>query len=194
MCYRLEKGERDAMKLITMHWTAGTYNASKTDLLHYHFVVNGLGDVITGRFDPEDNLDTSTPYAAHTKGANTGNIGIAIAGMRGAKQKPFSAGNYPIKAVQVNAMVEKVADLCIKYGIPVTPKTVLTHAEVQPHLGIKQRGKWDINWLPEMRDYKSSYDVGDALRYWIQEAVQKKQKKKRSFWAVLAKLLKGVKK
>ena len=40
-----------------------------------------------------------------------------------------------------------LADLCQRYGIPVTPKTVLSHAEVQGTLGIKQRGKWDISKL-----------------------------------------------
>ena len=29
----------------------------------------------------------------------------------------------------------------------VTPHTVLSHAEVQQALGIKQRGKWDISHL-----------------------------------------------
>jgi len=41
-----------------------------------------------------------------------------------------------------------IAELCDFYGIPVTPKTVLNHGEVQSILGVEQRGKWDVMVLP----------------------------------------------
>ena len=40
--------------------------------------------------------------------------------------------------------MEVIATLARRYAIPVTPVTILTHAEVQSHLGIPQRNKWDI--------------------------------------------------
>ena len=70
--------------------------------------------------------------------------------MVGAVERPFNAGRYPITPAQVDALARLCADLCRDYTIPVTRKTVLTHAEVQPTLGITQRGKWDVSWLPGM--------------------------------------------
>jgi hypothetical protein len=57
-----------------------------------------------------------------------------------------------------------VADLCRTYGIPVTRETVLTHAEVEPTLGVKQRGKWDLTRLPFRRDLVGALPVGDYMR------------------------------
>jgi hypothetical protein len=49
---------------------------------------------------------------------------------------------------QWDKMIQVVAELARHYRIPITPKTVLTHAEVQSNFGIAQRGKWDITRLP----------------------------------------------
>ena len=49
-------------------------------------------------------------------------------------------------------MAALVANLALHYKIPVTPQTILTHAEVQPTLGIKQRGKWDVTRIPYRSD------------------------------------------
>ena len=57
-----------------------------------------------------------------------------------------------------------VADLCRFYGIPVTPKTVLSHAEVQGTLGITQRGKWDFTRLAFAPEVKGAKACGDLLR------------------------------
>jgi len=48
---------------------------------------------------------------------------------------------------------------------------VLTHAEVQPTLGVRQRGKWDITWLPGMEAPGDPIDVGDVLRAKISAAL-----------------------
>jgi hypothetical protein len=53
---------------------------------------------------------------------------------------------------------------CRRYDIPVTPKTVLSHAEVQNNLGIKQRGKWDISRLAVDPSMNGAKACGDLLR------------------------------
>ena len=106
-------------------------------------------------------------YAAHTLRLNTGSIGIAMCGMRDAKEHPFEAGPSPINETQFTAFCRVIADLCVEYSIPVTPMTVLTHAEVQPTLGVQQRGKWDISRLPWKPKLRGSRAVGDYMRYRI---------------------------
>jgi N-acetyl-anhydromuramyl-L-alanine amidase AmpD len=154
-----------------MHWTAGTHVVSASDRKHYHFIVAGDGSVVSGTHRPEDNISTAdNHYAAHTRACNTGSIGVAVAAMHGAVERPFSAGGFPIREVQIDALVKLVADLCRRYGIPVTSSTVLTHAEVGPTLGIKQAGKWDIAWLPGMNAPADPLAVGNVLRALIRNA------------------------
>lgn len=158
-------GSGSGLKRIVMHWTAGTYTASGLDRKHYHFLVDGKGEVVPGIHPPEHNIDVSKGnYAAHTLNCNTGAIGVAIAAMGNASEHPFVSGVYPITAKQVDVFVKVVANLCKAYGIEVTRKTVLTHAEVEPTLGIKQRGKWDITWLPGMEKPGDPVKIGDHLR------------------------------
>lgn len=153
------------MKRIHMHWTAGTHRPNAADRKPYHFLIDGDGDVTPGLFKPEDNIRcVPGKYAAHTYRANTGAIGVAVCAMHGAKEIPFDPGSFPITAKQVDALVKTVATLAMKYGIPVTPETILTHAEVQDNLGIPQRGKWDITWLPGFRFVHPAREVGDKLR------------------------------
>lgn len=158
------------MRRIIIHWSAGGYTPSALDKKHYHFIVAGDGTIAHGDKKPEANLDTSDGnYAAHTRGTNTGAIGVAFAAMRGAVESPFDHGPDPITPAQVAAMADLCADLCEAYGIPVSRETVLTHSEVQPTLGIKQRGKWDVNWLPGMTKPGRPVTVGDALRALIRD-------------------------
>lgn len=152
------------MQRIILHWSAGSYAASALDREHYHFIITGTGAEVAGEFAPEDNLSTKTPYAAHTRHCNTGSIGVAVAAMHGAVERPFNPGRYPITDAQMVGLAETVARLCREYSIPVTRKTVLTHAEVQPTLGIKQNGKWDICWIPGMSAPGDPVKVGDQIR------------------------------
>ena len=155
------------MKRIICHWTAsGTYSPNHSDLTHYHMVIDGDGRVHQGNLGPEANVDCSDGiYVRHTRGCNTGAIGIGICAMHGAQERPFDAGQYPIKPCQIDALVAVIADLCETYEIPVNQSTVLTHAEVQPTLGIRQRGKWDITWLPNhIHGTDDSIRIGDILR------------------------------
>ena len=165
------------MKRIVMHWTAGAHNANGTDKRAYHYIIEGDGSIVKGNNPPEANRVITNPsdgstYAAHTRGLNTGSIGVAVAAMRGAREVPFDAGPSPITDAQVAAMVKHVAALADKYGIPVTRECVLTHAEVQPTLGVSQRQKWDIMWLPGMTKPTDPVAVGDMLRTQIRDALQ----------------------
>lgn len=158
------------MKRIIMHWTAGAHDASALDRRHYHEIVQGDGTRVPGDLLPEANLDTRDgKYAAHTRACNTGSVGLAMAAMAGARERPFDAGPYPITDRQLKAFVAMVAEYADTYGIPITRRTVLTHAEVQPTLGIWQRGKWDIAWLPGLSRPIDPVQAGDRLRAMVKE-------------------------
>lgn len=153
------------MKRIILHWTGGTHSVSDLDRQHYHFIIDGEGNVHDGIHPVRANEDTSDgDYAAHTRHCNTGSIGVAVAAMHRAKEHPFTPGKYPITDAQVDALALVCSQLCRAFHIPVTRTTVLTHAEVQPTLGIVQRGKWDITWLPGMQGVEAPVAVGDRLR------------------------------
>lgn len=160
------------MKRIIWHWSAGSHTPGALEKKHYHFIIDGAGRVVHGVFPPEANeVCVRGKYAAHTLNANTGSIGVAVAAMANARERPFSAGRYPITDAQVDAQVSLTARLCAKYDIPVSRRTVLSHAEVQPTLGIKQRGKWDITWLPGMPVPNDPVTIGDILRRRVQRAM-----------------------
>jgi len=156
------------MKRIVGHWTAGGGRASPEDRSHYHRLVEYDGTIIKGTHEIADNVVTGDgDYAAHTLRLNTGSIGVAMCGMRGAKEHPFDPGPSPLNEAQFNAFCQMIAELCVEYAIEVTPQTVLTHAEVQPTLGVQQRGKWDIARLPWKDDIRGARAVGDYMRYRI---------------------------
>lgn len=153
------------MRRIIGHWTAGGGRASDLDRRHYHRLIEHDGTVVIGTEAIEDNIVTSDgDYAAHTLRLNTGSIGIAMCGMRDAIEYPFSPGPSPINEAQFSVFCAVIADLCVEHSIPVTPETVLTHAEVETTLGVKQRGKWDIAVLPWDRSRAGSRAVGDYMR------------------------------
>lgn len=160
------------MDRIVIHWTAGTHRANATDRRHYHYIVEGDGTVVAGDHPPEANARgplVSGRYAAHTASLNTGSVGVALAAMHGARERPFDPGRHPITQAQIEALARLCADLCRRYDIPVTRRTVLTHAEVQPTLGVRQVAKWDVTWLPGMAGVGDPIKVGDMLRQRIAE-------------------------
>jgi hypothetical protein len=154
------------MARVIVHWTAGSHTPSGLDREHYHILIDGEGRLVRGTPSIALNgLPKARPgYAAHARNCNTGSIGIAICAMAGAVESPFDAGRYPVKLEQWGALIEACADLCARYRIPVTPQTVLSHAEVQTNLGIQQSGKWDIARLPFAPDTVGARPVGDKLR------------------------------
>lgn len=154
-----------ALKRIIIHWSAGTYVVSPVDKEHYHFIVDKDGKVHRGDHKPEDNLSTSDGiYAAHTRGANGGAIGVAVAAMADAKG-PGALGRYPITEAQFDGLIREVKRLRQLYKIPVSRSTILSHAEVQETLGIKQNGKIDIAFgVPGKPELKTARAVGDYIR------------------------------
>lgn len=158
------------MKRIILHWSAGAHRASAIDRDHYHLLIEGDGRVVYGVHEISANKGPIRgAYAAHTLNCNTDSIGIAVCAMAGAVQSPFSAGKYPITDAQLRQLVQEVARLAKGYNIPVTRQTILSHAEVQPTLGIKQRGKWDIAWIPGWKSATDPIGVGDHIRKLVAE-------------------------
>lgn len=132
------------MARVIVHWTAGGYLASQLDRQHYHILIQGDGTLAYGVHPISANAAPARePRASHTRNCNTGSIGVAVCAMREARERPFSAGPSPMTQAQWHAMAQVVAELCVRYAIEVTPRTVLAHGEVEQVLKIPQRQKWD---------------------------------------------------
>jgi N-acetyl-anhydromuramyl-L-alanine amidase AmpD len=163
-----------ALKRIVLHWTAGSYNVSAADRTHYHYIIDGDGRVVKGHHTVEANESTRDGvYAAHTQGCNTGAIGVAMAAMKDAQEQPFKPGRFPLLKHQWEEAVEWCAFLAEQHGIAVSRETILSHAEVEPTLGIKQRGKWDIAVLPWDPSLKGALAIGDRFRAEVRAAMAK---------------------
>jgi hypothetical protein len=156
------------MDKVIVHWTAGAYAVSATDKEHYHIIIGGDGTLYRGNYSIKANVSTSDAdgYAAHTKSCNTRAIGISAACMAGAVESPFSPGAYPLTRLQWATLAQVAAELCAKYGIPVSPGTVLQHGEVEKNLGVPQSGKWDITRLP-WDGSLSATQVGNGFRMMV---------------------------
>jgi hypothetical protein len=153
------------MKRIVWHWTAGGHTPNSVDLEAYHEVIDGAGRVVRGVHPIESNkAPIRGKYAAHVRAFNSDSIGLSVAAMRGATERPFNPGPSPITPAQVEALVRRTAALCKQYSIPVTKETVLSHAEVAITHSVAQPGKWDITWLPGMERPGNSIEVGEVLR------------------------------
>lgn len=153
------------MSRIHVHWSAGTHKANADDRRSYHIMVEGDGNLVRGDKSIKANEPGSrmTP-ASHTLNANTGAIAVSMCGMKGAREAPFHPGSWPLTQRQWDVMVATVAVLARRYGIAVTPTTVLTHAEVQPNLNIRQNNKWDITRLAFDPSVRGHAAVGDLMR------------------------------
>lgn len=154
-----------AMRRIHVHWTGGGHTANATDKNAYHILVESNGNLVRGNKSIAANAPGSgmTP-ASHTKDANTGAIGISMCCMLNAVESPFSTGSAPMTKTQWDVMTGAVAILARKYNIPVTRSTILTHAEVQPTLGIAQNNKWDVVRLSFDASVVGHAAVGDRMR------------------------------
>ena len=150
---------------IIFHWTAGNHKASGLDRAHYHILIEGDGKLVRGTPSIAANgIGGTGPRASHTLNLNTGSIGVSLCCMAGAVESPFNAGKAPMTAVQWATLPDVIADLCRRYSIPVTPRTVLSHAEVQGMLGVKQKQKWDVSRLAFDPSVKGAKACGDLLR------------------------------
>lgn len=138
------------------HWTAGGHQANSTDRAAYHGLIEGDGRIVWAAPD--------AAVRAHTRNANTGAIGLSMCCMVGAIERPFTWGGAPMTAIQLQTMVRETARICRQYDIPPTRWSTLSHAEVQPSLGIVQSQKWDITVLPGMERPGDPLTVGDKIR------------------------------
>ena len=138
------------------HWTGGGNKANATDKAHYHAVFEGDGTEVL--------CHDWGVVLAHTKNANSGAIGLSLCGMVKAVERPFSAGPEPITQAAVDALIDRSARLCVAFDIPPSRWSTLTHAEIQPTLGIAQRQKWDVNFLPAVTAPTDPITAGDKLR------------------------------
>lgn len=153
------------MRGIVVHWTAGAHRASGLDRAHYHILIEGDGRLARGLHSIAANDSTADgAYAAHTLGLNTGFVGVALCCMAGAVERPFHAGPAPMTRTQWDRLPAVLADLCRAYAIPVTRKTVLSHAEVEAELGVRQRGKWDVSRLAFDPTVVGARACGDLFR------------------------------
>lgn len=161
------------MKRVICHWTGGPHRANAVDRKAYHILVEVDGRLRRGDFPIHFNerIIQSRGYAAHTKGTNTGSIGVSCCSMLNCNEKPFRAGPAPMSEVQFNTMTKVVAELCRRYNIAVTPRTVLGHGEVQATLGVQQNNKWDPMVLPWKLDLTRA-QVGALLRRQVSEHLQ----------------------
>ena len=160
------------LKRIVIHWSGGTHSPNSTDLEHYHFLVDGNGEVHNGQYTPEANIDCKDGiYARHTGGGNTGSIGVAMCGMLGFKSKA-NQGNYPLTKIQFEATMKLCAQLCNKYGIEITPDTVTTHYEFNIRNEISS-GKIDIIFIPPY-PWVSKHECASFIRSkvrWYQQNI-----------------------
>lgn len=153
------------MDRIILHWTGGAHTPNTVDLAHYHILIDGGGGVRRGTTPINWNASPmNAHYAAHTKDCNTGSIGVSLCGMAGAQEVPLGYGMAPINESQWAAALQVVRELAARYGIANTRQTILSHAEVQPTLGIKQNRKWDISVLPWAPSVRGALAVGDKFR------------------------------
>lgn len=152
------------LKRIIIHWTAGRCYPTDFEKKYYHYLIDKDGNITTGVYKPEDNEDCADGnYAAHTGGGNTGSVGVSFCGMYGFVSDSV-CGYYPITRKQFEAGMNLVAQLCKKYNIPVSAKTVLTHYEFgQANPKTSSFGKIDIVYLPPYPWVKKR-DIGSFIR------------------------------
>lgn len=149
---------------ITIHWTAGTNKCNSTDLEHYHYLIDGEGNVISGKHKPEDNINCNDGnYAQHCGGGNTGNIGVALCGMAGYNGMQTST-KYHFTQKQCEAMFKQVAVISKKYNIPIDKDHIFTHYEFGlRNMKTSSYGKIDITFmLPYPKE--NCKTIGDFIR------------------------------
>lgn len=162
---------------LTWHHSGGPYTPTQQDLEHYHFVIDGDGAVHHGHHPVEANAAgkklVEGHYAAHTWKLNSGNISVSLASMhKGDWSTPFG-GMAPVRNVQVDALVKVSADIIRENpGILVDRRFTLSHAEVQPTLGVTQKNKWDFDYDPRGRSkMRDPVAIGDELREELRKAL-----------------------
>lgn len=142
---------RSGLHRIHWHWNASHLGVTSDDREHYHFLYDAEGEEHPGPLPPESNaVCVPGKYVPHTWNANTGAIGMAVDAMAGAVERPFDWGDNPMTEAQLDGMLRRTAYWAKQYWIPISRYSILSHAEIQPTLGIRQKWKWDISVIPGM--------------------------------------------
>lgn len=165
----------------TVHWTAGRHTPNLTDIGHYHVLITGDGNVVSGKYKPENNIPPySAGYAAHCHKQNSYNIGIALCGMF--NYSPGHPSPAPITKVQFEKLCEVCAELSLHeiYRVPVADiKTHYERGEMDKKLGVWSLniGKLDITHLPFEPSLKPE-EIGNHMRQkilWYRQKLQEKE-------------------
>ena len=153
---------------VVWHWTAGANGLIELEKKAYNFLHDTKGNTYDGNATVAEQVMYDWRRgigASHTKSMNTGWIGLSVDAMAGAKQtNPITWGSHPITWSGIDAMLEQTANLHHEYVFPISPWTTLSHAEVQPTLGVKQRWKWDYTVLPGDTKSRDPVEVGNIPR------------------------------
>lgn len=157
------------MNRLIWHHTAGGYFPNAVDRAAYHRLIDGDGQLHDGRHPIAANAPgrvlTPGTYAAHCLNLNSGSIGLAVCAMANAAWGAPSSWSHPVKSTQVDALVAESARLCLLYGIQPDRRTTLSHAEVEPALGVLQKNKWDFDYpLRGGAGARDPVAIGDELR------------------------------
>lgn len=167
------------MNRIIWHHSGGSYTPNHIDLKAYHGVVDGDGQVVAGIHPISANAPgkplVAGRYAAHCWKLNSGSIGRAIAALGGKGTlwaDPFGSTSFPVKPVQVDALILDSARLCIEYNITPSRHFTLSHAEVETTLGVTQKNKWDFDYQPRGGPGpRDPIAIGDELRSELARAI-----------------------
>ena len=120
---------------------------------------------VTATFSPAYTLTVSKSGTGTVTSAPAGiSCGSSCTAIYASGAAVALTASAPMTAIQWVVLADVLADLCRRYGIPVTAKTVLSHAEVQTNLGLKQRGKWDVARLAFDPSLVGAKACGDAMR------------------------------
>jgi hypothetical protein len=159
---------------INLHWTAGASGVIQLERKAYNGLVDHDGNRHYGvhSFEDQARYAVGVRGASHTRNSNTGCIGLAVDAMAGATEVPFDKGTAPATWDQIEEMCTWAAELALQYDIPVTRYSIMMHSEVQPTLGIRQKWKWDLNWLPDMDRPGDPIECGDRLRNLISDKME----------------------
>lgn len=149
--------KKKQFKRIVIHHTGGVYRPNDIDLSHYHFLIDQYGNVIRGKYKPEDNLDCNDgKYAQHCGGGNTGAIGIALCGNIGWNTR-MRVSSCPLTHKQFESAWMLCGQLCLEYGLK--PEDCITHAKFgKDNPNTTSYGKVDIIHIP----YNNLYGVEEV--------------------------------
>lgn len=162
---------------ITAHHTGGPYTPTGKDLASYPICIDGDGRSHQGIHpldaNSADRQLTAGDYYAHTWKLNSGNFGIAVCCMgKGAWDDPRGSTRFFPHPRQIDALIREAAKWCAELKIPVTGRTVLSHAEVEPVLGVKQKQKWDYDYQIRNTAGRDPVAIFDEIRQEVLERLK----------------------